>query len=204
MEFLLEHIHIYSGMPWWASIATLAVCMRLIALKFMIDSADQQARMAKIRPITAPIQTRMIEAMKNKDQIGSLKAKQELRELNKNAGISVWKGLLPMFILIPTGFGQFRLGRGMADLPVPALENESLLWLPDMTMSDPFFILPLATGFVVYRTMKVRLRPPPHSLLSTFPSNPSLSINPLTNLIPTCRAAVKYPLATPPKAYAYL
>jgi YidC/Oxa1 family membrane protein insertase len=191
MQFLLEHIHIYTGMPWWASIATLAVCTRLFALKFMITATDQQARQAKVRPMSAPIQQRMMLAMKNKDQIGSLKAKQELRALNRASGIQIWRSFLPILILIPTGFGQFRLGRGMADLPVPALESESLLWLPDMTMSDPFFILPLATGFMVYRTMKVGT--PLHALHSQ---------HPLIYLVPIYREAVKSPPATPQKASA--
>ena len=56
-------------------------------------------------------------------------------------------------------FGMFRLLRGMAALPVPGLEDGGILWFQDLTMPDPFYILPVASAAVMYYIMKVRLLP---------------------------------------------
>jgi YidC/Oxa1 family membrane protein insertase len=164
VEYLLEHIHIWGGIPWWASIVTLAVVIRALTFPLIVRATDQQAKMVKFRPQVKEIQGRLTEAARSKDEPGVLRARMELKSLYKQHGVKPLTSIMPMFIMGPAGFGQFRLGRGMADLPVPALENESFLWLPDMTMSDPFFIMPVATALIVWQTMAVCYSPLPPTL----------------------------------------
>lgn len=55
---------------------------------------------------------------------------------------------------IPLGFGMFRVIRGMASLPVPAMLNESIFWLNDLTVHDPYFILPAMTALFMFSSLK--------------------------------------------------
>ena len=155
IESLLEHIHIYTGTPWWASILLTAVAVRLALLKPYIAAADVSARLAAIQPVTTPIRNKMMAAQKAGDQQGMLLARQELIAIHKKANIQTYKAFVPL-VQIFLGFGTFRLFRGMAALPVPGLETGGFLWLKDLTMSDPYFVLPVLTTGVFYMVMRVR------------------------------------------------
>ncbi len=154
VEWLLEHIHIYAGTPWWASILITAVTIRLALLKPYLNAADVTARLAHVKPMMKPITDRMSEASRNQDNLTVQQCRLELSRINKRAGIQTWKAFIPM-VQIFIGFGSFRLLRGMSYLPVPGLDTGGFLWLHDLTVADPLFITPLATGFAFWSVMKV-------------------------------------------------
>lgn len=155
IETLLEHIHIYTGTPWWASILLTAVAIRLALVKPYIAAADVSARLATIQPITMPVRDKMSAAQKAGNQQAMLLARQELIAIHKKANIQTYKAFVPL-LQVFLGYGTFRLFRGMAALPVPGLETGGFLWLKDLTVSDPFFILPLTTAGAFYLVMRVR------------------------------------------------
>ncbi len=155
IQFLLEHIHIYTGTPWWASILLTAVTVRLALFKPYVGAADASARLAKIQPITAPVRDKMMACQRTGDQQGMLLARQELKEIHKKADIKTYKAFVPL-LQVFLGFGTFRLFRGMASLPVPGLETGGLLWLQDLTVPDPYYILPVVTSAAFYLLMRVR------------------------------------------------
>ena len=154
VETLLEHVHIYTGTPWWASVAVTMLIIRVAMFKFYVDAADTSARLAVIKPHLAPINERLSAARYSRDMQAVMNARLEMKALHESAGIKVWKMFVP-FIQLPIGFGTFRLCRGMGDLPVPGLESGGLLWLQDLTVSDPYFMLPVATGLAYHLTFKV-------------------------------------------------
>ena len=77
-----------------------------------------------------------------------------MRNLYASAGIKLWKNLLPA-IQVPLAYGMFRLTRNMASLPVPGFEDGGVLWFRDLTVSDPFFLLPMITGISTFYMFKV-------------------------------------------------
>ena len=154
VENLLEHVHVYLGTPWWASIGISMLLIRAALLKFYIDAADSNARRQTIKPHQEPITARMEAARAAKDQRAYKEAWLERSALNKRAGIVTWKSFVP-FLQLPLGFGTFRLMRGMASLPVPGFDTGGLLWISDLTQSDPYFVLPIATAAAYYFTFKV-------------------------------------------------
>ncbi len=157
IETLLEHIHVYTGTPWWASILLTALAVRIALIKPYIAAADVSARAAAVQPITAPIREKMMAAQRAGDQQRMLMARQELIAIHKRAGIQMYKAFVPL-VQVFLGFGTFRLFRGMATLPVPGLETGGLLWLKDLTVRDPYFILPVVTAGAFYLVMRVRVQ----------------------------------------------
>jgi hypothetical protein len=154
METLLETVHINAGTPWWASIGLSLLIVRLLLLKSYLAAADTSARNQLIAEYNAPIMARMRVAQSNRDQAGMQKAYKEMSDLRASAGVKYWKLFLP-FLQIPIGFGAFRLMRGMSYLPVPGLDTGGPLWMQDLTVSDPLFILPIATAASYWYTFKV-------------------------------------------------
>jgi len=165
VEWLLEHVHVYAGTPWWASLGLTMLLIRACLLKTYIGAADSSARGQFIAPLTEPLMARMKEAQAHRDMAGSQKALRELKDLRARAGVKTWKIFLP-FIQVPIGFGTFRLVRGMSTLPVPGLDTGGLLWMKDLTLSDPYFILPMLTAASYYVAFKVNFIPPTYYYLA--------------------------------------
>lgn len=154
LQTLLEYIHIYSGTGWGVSIILTSLLVRLVFLKAFINASDVSARAAIIAPTVAPLKARMKEARAVNDMHLMREVTSELRQVYKVAGVQMWRTFVPM-LQIPLGFGTFRLMRGMADLPVPGLDSAGVLWLTDLTHSDPFFIFPIFTGLSFHLTFAV-------------------------------------------------
>lgn len=155
VETLLEHVHVWTGTPWWASIVLTAVFVRLVMLKAYVNASDTSARLAVITPRVKPIQDRLSAAKAARDQQAMMAASAEMQAAYQSANVQLWRLAVPM-LQIPLGFGTFRLMRGMADLPVPGLDRQGLLWLQDLTLPDPYFILPIVTAGAFHYTFKVR------------------------------------------------
>lgn len=148
----------YCGTPWWASIALTAVLIRVAFLKLYIDAADNGARMARTAPQTKPMHAKMMECQRNNDQAGMMAMRRDISVIHKRAGVKMWKSMLPMVQMF-TGYGTFVLLRAMAKLPVPGLETGGILWFQNLTVPDPYFILPFAAAGVLHAVLRVRSPP---------------------------------------------
>ncbi|KAI9850970.1 MAG: Mitochondrial inner membrane protein oxa1 [Thelocarpon superellum] len=154
MEWVLEHVHVYAGTPWWVSITLTALLFRAALFRLFLGAADASARSAAITHVTKPITDRMSECSRASDTAGVLRARQELQQIKKRAGIRTVAVFGP-FIQIPLGYGAFRLLRGMATLPVPGLSDGGMLWLHNLTVSDPLYLLPTATAGFLYVVLRL-------------------------------------------------
>ncbi|KAK5656782.1 hypothetical protein OQA88_4330 [Cercophora sp. LCS_1] len=158
IETVFEHIHVYSGMPMWASIIALCVVIRASIFKPSLTAAGQAQKMQelKVNPRYAAALETMKQSFQGGDKVAGMAARSEIAAMNKAAGYSLLKTLWPM-VNIPLGFGAFRLFRAMAALPVPGMETGGFLWFTDLTVSDPFFILPIASALLFLRAIRMPL-----------------------------------------------
>lgn len=155
MEFVVEHLHIYGGLTWAASIAGSAVLIRLLAFRPSCQSSDLAVRMKQAGPVLKPLQKEYKEATLAKDTVKQAQVAGQIKMIMQEYNIRYGKIFLPMLIQIPLSFGGFRLYRGMAALPVPAFEAEQWLWVSDLTQSDPLYMLPLISAASLYVSMRV-------------------------------------------------
>lgn len=151
---MLEHIHVFAGTPWWLSIGLAAVAWRIVLFKPFIGAAENASRMAAIKPYTAPIQAQMMEAKRRQDTAAMMLHKAELQRMYKQAGVSVFKGLMPA-VQIFIGYGTWKLLRQMSEVPVPGLLDGGTLWFYNLSIPDPYYILPLATSAMLHVIIKV-------------------------------------------------
>lgn len=154
MEWLLEHVHILAGTPWWLSISLTAILIRLVLFKPFVNAAENAARMQTIKPFTKPITDKMMAASRAGNSDLTMQLRGELQAINKRAGISYLRGFMPM-VQVFTGYGMFVLLRAMSDIPVPGLETGGFLWLYNLSIPDPYFVLPLATAGVLHWVLRV-------------------------------------------------
>lgn len=60
---------------------------------------------------------------------------------------------LPLFV-------SFFLGiRQMANLPLESMKTGGLLWFPDLTIADPYFLLPMLSAASMLLTVEVEYTP---------------------------------------------
>ncbi|OJJ48494.1 hypothetical protein ASPZODRAFT_14629 [Penicilliopsis zonata CBS 506.65] len=153
VQYIIEHIHIYSDLPWWASIIGCGVLFRLAMVKPTFIAADNGAKLSNLKPIMEPIRAKMFHEMRSKNQQVAMKLKAELAQITEQNGIKNYRSFLPM-IQIPFSIGCYRVVYGMTSLPVPGLAMESLGWLKDLTVADPYFLLPVMTTLFMYLTIR--------------------------------------------------
>lgn len=142
IQWTLEHFHIVGGLPWWAAIAATAILMRAATFPLFLRSADQTARTAALSSVTKPIAERIQAAQKSGDQTAVMQAWNDMKAVRKRAGLSYAKQFTPMIAQSVLGFCSFKLMRGMANLPVPGLQDGGFGWLTDLTINDGYLILP--------------------------------------------------------------
>lgn len=171
MEMALEYIHIYGDLSWATSVVVLGTLIRVLIFIPMLKSSDTGAKWKSAQPLVAPAREKLSMAYKAKDYRLMAEAKAEMNALKKEYGVNPFKMFIPVLIQVPLQFGGFRVLRNMAELPVPALPTENWLWTTDLTLGDPYYILPLINSFVLYLTIKVRNWCPA-------PLSPLIEINP--------------------------
>ncbi|KAI1452860.1 60Kd inner membrane protein-domain-containing protein [Annulohypoxylon moriforme] len=146
-EWLIEHIYVYTGMPWWAVLTTVAFAWRAAFFVPTLKASKHQALLQKLTQDPAYIQAKaeFDEAVfKNSDIATKSQARIKLLKLKKESGASTLKSLASLWSF-PFSWGMFRLVRAMAAIPVPSLETGGMLWFTDFTVHDPYFILPLTS-----------------------------------------------------------
>ena len=145
-EWLLEHIYVYTGLPWWGTLLAVAALYRAVmfvpTLKATRSSALLQAAQKNPEYQQAAEDFKMA-AYRTRDQPAMMQARQRMKAVTSKAGINYWWMPVP-FLTVPFSFGMFRLMRGMSALPVPSLETGGFAWFTDLTIHDPFYILPIA------------------------------------------------------------
>ncbi|KAI3393080.1 hypothetical protein diail_4751 [Diaporthe ilicicola] len=146
-QWFVEHLHIWGGLPWWASIIGFAVIVRLVLAKPALVAQQESVKMNKLRkdPVFNSLNEKFMSAMtggKAMPQSEMMQLRLQLSLYRERYGVKTWKMFMPM-IQAPIAYGMFRLTNGMAALPVPGLETAGTLWFTDLTAPDPYMILPL-------------------------------------------------------------
>ncbi|KAL5117435.1 hypothetical protein ACEQ8H_004600 [Pleosporales sp. CAS-2024a] len=153
-ERTVELIYLYSGFGWAGTIVTAGVMVRCATFYFQARSSDKMAALAALKPLTQPLQEKMEAAIARGDQHAENTYKMQQANIMKPhmGGMFSLGGF--MFLQAWVGFSAFRCLRAMAELPVPGLMQDGLLWFQDLTVPDPYYILPSAVTAVFFFLFK--------------------------------------------------
>lgn len=151
MQWTLEHVHVWSGLGWGASIMATAVLLRTLMFYPQIQSLKFNAVMQRMKK--DPRSNESMKLVQQGFQEGDMEKRQRGQVINKmlrsEYGVSNW-GMMWSLAQIPFTFGLFRIVSGMVHIPVPSLESAGFLWFTDLSATDPYFILPAAgTAFMM-------------------------------------------------------
>jgi YidC/Oxa1 family membrane protein insertase len=155
IEWVFEHVHVYSGLPWWGTIMASTLLVRLTMFPLFLKSADNSAKMNALKPATFALQKQIQEAQKEKDMALMSQSYTAMRQIYKDAGVSMKWMFIPGVLQGVLGYCSFKVTRAMAALPVPGLETGGFAWITDLTIPDPYFAVPIAIGGVFHLVGRV-------------------------------------------------
>jgi YidC/Oxa1 family membrane protein insertase len=124
-----------------------------ILLKLLLwpVTAKGFASMAGMRKIQGPMKDLQERYKDDKQKLG-----QEMMALYKKEGANPLGGCLPVLAQMPFFIGFFFALREMVELRHSSLG----FWINDLSVPDPFFILPIMFGLVMVLTQRLNPQPP--------------------------------------------
>lgn len=167
-QHALEMFHTYSSLPWWATIVVSTVILRgVITLPLSSKQSRLIAKMELLRPTLKELTDAVRESIIIKGQrAGKSKndvQKQLVKELRnytkdfyKRNGVSPWKLFLLPWMQLPLWVTVSFALRNISGyvpksehndeeiyLPAAGIETEGILWFSNLSLADPYYILPV-------------------------------------------------------------
>lgn len=150
LEWILEHLYVYSSMPWWLTIATTTVVIRLCIFPFMVKILGNTARLANIQPEVSALMAQITEAKKAGDNVMMMKKTAKVQELFKENNCNPIKSVALPLIQVPVFISFFFALRDIAAVGIPSFSTEGLFWFQNLSVADPLHILPfISTGLMM-------------------------------------------------------
>jgi YidC/Oxa1 family membrane protein insertase len=145
--WLLTWLHGFLG-NWGFSIIVLTLLIKLAFFHLSAASYKSMARMRKLQP----------RVMDLRDRFAGDKQKlnQAMMELYKKEKINPLGGCLPILVQIPVFIALY-----WVLLESVALRQAPfILWIQDLSVNDPYFVLPLLMGATMFAQQKLNPAPP--------------------------------------------
>jgi len=146
---LWMHVHLKLSYGWVLII--FGICIRIILWPLNQSAMRSSLKMQEIQPRLADVQKRYKD---NPD-----KQREEMMKVYKDANASPFtalSGCLPMLIPMPVLFALFFVFQNTIEF-----RGVPFMWLPDIAVRDPFFILPVLMGISMYLLSWIGLRNAP-------------------------------------------
>lgn len=144
IENFLEITHVYTGLPWWATIAASTFIIRAAMVPIYVKSSANMAKMSKVKPQL----DKLMDEIRNGDNEDKMLAMRKRSKLFKEYGIKTSHSFLPM-LQLPVAYGFFQATRKMADYPVEGFTTQGAYWFQDLTQVDPYLGLQIISALVV-------------------------------------------------------
>jgi len=154
LQYVLELLHINLGLEWYQAIAIATLMLRLIMFPVVVHSQRNMAHMNNNMPKMSALQEKISDARKRGDMYEMAQLTQELQVFTSKKGINPIKNALPMFAQFPVFMSFFFGLRGMANCPVESMSTGGALWFDNLTIADPFCLLPLITSVTLFIQFK--------------------------------------------------
>ncbi len=143
----LELFHSIFG-NWGVAIILLTVCIKIL---FFYPSAMSYRSMANMRKVGPKMQELKDKHGDNREKLG-----QEMMALYRKEKINPLGGCLPILIQMPVFISLYWVLMESVELR----QAPFALWIEDMSVMDPYFILPLIMGASMFVQMRLNPAPP--------------------------------------------
>ncbi len=132
--FLKFFLFLHHFIPnWGLVIIILTVIIKIILHPLTHKSFESMKKMQELAP--------KLEEIKNKYKDNPQKLNEEMMKLYREAGVNPMGGCFPMLLQIPVFFALYEIFLNAVEL-----KGASFLWVNDLSMPDPTYIMPILMG----------------------------------------------------------
>lgn len=139
---LLQFLHSLTG-NWGWSIVLMTVLIRLILFPLTYKGMVSMNKLKALSP--------KIKELQAKHKGDKQKLNTHMMELYKKHGANPMGGCLPMLLQIPVFFAIYRVLQNAIELK----GAEWILWVDDLAVMDPYYILPVAMGVTMFLHQRI-------------------------------------------------
>jgi YidC/Oxa1 family membrane protein insertase len=148
--------HDMTGLPWWLSISATVLTLRIVLFPIVGHFMAHNARMAIVQPALKPLMERLKVANARKDMIEMRNLQTEAMTMYRDNNVNPAKMLGLPLIQAPVFIAVFLALKRMAEAGWPGFIDGGALWFENLTMADPYYILPVASTAATLLVLKVR------------------------------------------------
>ncbi|KAI0354285.1 hypothetical protein OH77DRAFT_1426361 [Trametes cingulata] len=154
----MELLHVSTGMPWFWTIVSATVLSRVLLFPFSVKQIRSTAALAPYQAEISAIREEVADAQKRKDLLGVQRAALRQKMIYEKAGVSLGGMALAPFIQLPVTLGMFFGIKRLCDLPVEQLKYSGFQWVPDLTVADPTWTLPIIATILMNVQISVSMK----------------------------------------------
>jgi len=148
LRFLYEH-----GIGNWGwSIILITLIFNLLMLPTRMMMMKSSLKMARIQPKVEALKKRYAHLKMNDPKRAEMNA--EMMGLYKTEGVNMYGGCLPMLLQMPLFFALYRLLANVIEL-----RQAQWGWLTDLSLTDPYYILPAVIIICMFVTQLITPAP---------------------------------------------
>lgn len=151
----MEYLHITLDVPWWGAILIGTICVRTLLFPLVIMAQRNGAKLANNMPQLQHLQAKLTEARQMGNQIEAARYSQAMMEFMRDKQVNPLKNMIVPLAQAPL-FISFFIGlRQMANAPVESMKEGGLWWFTDLTVADPYYLLPIITSITMLATIEI-------------------------------------------------
>jgi len=140
VEFFMESVYYFTGIPWWATIVAVSVFLRFAMFPFFLKSMKMNTKLMALQPEMVRLREKM-QTEENKET-----ALEEMRAFYAKEKVNPLDAIKYAFIQIPVLILFFFAIREMC-ITWPEFTTGGFGFFENLSSKDPFLRLPLITAF---------------------------------------------------------
>ncbi|KAM0926572.1 hypothetical protein ACQ4PT_003601 [Festuca glaucescens] len=139
VQHLIDAVHSFTGLNWWASIALATVLVRAATIPLLVHQFKAERTFNALKPEVKAIEEDMLNST---DPQAKQERNKKLSELFRKHGVSQLTPYKLLFIQGPI-FISFSCAINNMIEKVPSLKGGGAFWFTDLTTPDELYILPV-------------------------------------------------------------
>lgn len=151
---LIIQLHDASGLNYALTIGALTLAFRTVMLPLFIKAQQNSSRLAHLKPEMDVLQEKM-KLLNPNDLEGQQKIAKQVQALFQKYDCNPLKSLMILPIQMPVFMGTFFALKQFPDIFPEKLVDSGILWFTDLSVPDPYGILPISSALSFLAMMEM-------------------------------------------------
>ena len=150
LQYMIEYVHIHANLPWWGAVVASTFILRAVIFPVVMKIQKNGVVMNNINPELQKLMKRQKEYRQMGNKMLADQYSHKIWAVYQKHNCNPLKMAVMPLIQLPLFLSFFIAIRKMAAVPVESMKSGGALWFTDLTVPDPYYILPvLACGSFV-------------------------------------------------------